>query len=140
MISARRLNLGLRRLLRQRTRIGGALALLAMLSQAAAGQLPMSSSASAAPIALRDLCLAANSPLAQQHLPGNEGKAKLGDPAQPCQICLTLQLSGHFLPPAPAIQLPYPVAYRIRLDAPETNGPALARYSSTAPRGPPAVA
>jgi hypothetical protein len=121
-------------------RIGGALALLALLSQAAAGLVPMLPLAGQAPVALRDLCLAANSPLAQQHLPGNEGKAKPGDPARPCQICLTLQLSGHFLPPAAAIQLPYPVAYRIRLDTPETNAPALIRYSSTAPRGPPAAA
>jgi hypothetical protein len=130
-----------RRLFRLR-RTGALLGVLALLIQVAAAMIPMPLvlGADGFQAASADLCLAPDSPLAHQGNPADGAKGKAGDPAHDCQICLTLQLAGHFLPAAPASVLPRaPVLFAHLLPA-SREAPALARLSPAAPRAPPAIA
>jgi hypothetical protein len=87
-----------------------------------------------------DLCLAPDSPLAHRSNPADGAKGKAGDLAHDCQICLTLQLAGHFLLAAPIGVLPRNLAFYASLQPGGNETPALVRYSPAAPRAPPATA
>jgi len=123
-------------------RAAGWLGVLALLIQLAAGMIPM-------PLAFgtdnpetagANLCLAPDSPLAHRVSPPGDAEGKAGDPAHDCQICLTLQLAGHFLPAVPAAVAPQGESLFAVLLPAESEAPALVRRSSAAPRAPPAIA
>ena len=123
-------------------RAAGLLGVLALLIQLAAGMIPM-------PLALgsgnaeavsADLCLAPGSPLAHRASPVGDAKGKAGDPARDCQVCLTLQLAGHFLPAVPAGVAPQGASLFALLLPAGSEAPTLARHTSAAPRAPPAIA
>ena len=123
-------------------RAGARLGVLALLIQLAAGMIPMplASGDSVAQTASADLCLAPDSPLAHHDNPAGGAKGKAQDPAHDCQICLTLQLAGHFLPALPVAVAPQGVSVFALLLPAERETPALARHTSAAPRAPPAIA
>ena len=118
------------------------LGVLALLIQLAAGMIPMplDFGAGSAEAASADLCLAPDSPLAHRSSPADDSKGKAADPAHDCQICLTLQLAGHFLPAVPAAVAPLGRSLFVLLLPAENEAPALARHTSAAPRAPPAIA
>lgn len=118
------------------------LGVLALLIQLAAGMIPMplDFSTGSAEAASADLCLAPDSPLAHRVSPADDAKGKGTDPAHDCQICLTLQLAGHFLPTVPAAITPQGVSLFALLLPAASESPALARHASAAPRAPPAIA
>jgi hypothetical protein len=124
-------------------RAAGLLGVLALLIQLAAGMIPMplAFETGNAEAASADLCLAPDSPLAHHRVgPAGDAKGKAGDPAHDCQICLTLQLAGHFLPAVPAGLTPQGESLFALLLPAESETPALARHASAAPRAPPAIA
>ncbi len=118
------------------------LGVLALLIQLAAGMIPMPLAAgdSVAQTASADLCLAPDSPLAHHYSPADGAKGKVQDPAHDCQICLTLQLAGHFLPAVPVAVVPQGQDFVSLLRPGRSWSPALARHSPAAPRAPPAIA
>jgi len=123
-------------------RAGGLLGVLALLIQVAAGMIPMPLALgdNATQMASADLCLAPDSPLAHRDNSADDAKGKAGDPAHDCQICLTLQLAGHFLPGVPAAVAPQAEGSLTLLLPAGSETPTLARHSSAAPRAPPAIA
>jgi len=123
-------------------RAGALLGVLALLIQLAAGMIPMplAFASGNAEAAGADLCLAPDSPLAHRVSPADDTKGKTGDPAHDCQICLTLQLAGHFLPTVPAALAPQGESLFALLQPGESETPALTRHASAAPRAPPAIA
>jgi hypothetical protein len=123
-------------------RAASLLGVLALLIQLAAGMIPMPLALGSgnAETASADLCLAPDSPLAHRSSPADDAKGKAGDPAHDCQICLTLQLAGHFLPAVPAAVAPQRESLFCLLLPAESETPALARHASAAPRAPPAIA
>ena len=123
-------------------RAAGLLGVLALLIQLAAGMIPMplAPGDSVAQTASADLCLAPDSPLAHHDSPADGAKGKAQDPAHDCQICLTLQLAGHFLPALPVAVVPQEQDFVSLLRPGRSWSPALARHSPAAPRAPPAIA
>jgi len=123
-------------------RAAACLGVLALLIQLAAGMIPMpfAFGIGNAEAAGTDLCLAPDSPLAHRVSPADDAKGKAGYPAHDCQICLTLQLAGHFLPAVPAAVAPQGGSLFALLLPAESEAPALARHASAAPRAPPAIA
>src|SRR5579872_4535590 len=110
-------------------RAAGLLGVLALLIQLAAGMIPMplAFAGGNAEAAGADLCLAPDSPLAHRVSPAGDAKGRAGDPAHECQICLTLQLAGHFLPTVPAAIAPQSLSLSALLLPGESETLAFAR-------------